>query len=64
MSLERAWKELVRRQQLRGRDVVYDLVMSGERVVQIHNSGCAFKEDHIRFVPMITADAADPRRVH
>ena len=62
MSLERAWKELVRRQQLCGRDVVYDRVMCGERVVQIHNNGCAFEEDHIRFVPMITADAVDPGR--
>ena len=32
--------------------------MSGDYVVQTHNSGCALEEEHIRFVPMVSPSVA------
>ena len=55
MSLERSWKEEVRRMQIRGQDESYSWIMAGRRVVQMYNSGTVDEDEHICFVPMVTA---------
>ena len=57
MSLERSWKEEVQSMQMRGQDESYSWIMAGRRVVQMYNSGTVNEDEHIRFVPMVTAGA-------
>ena len=58
MSLERSWKEEVRSMQQRGMDDVFLWIMAGERVAEIHNSGCVDHTNHIMCVPMIAGEIA------
>ena len=60
MSLEKRWKEEVKRMQMRGQDESYSWIMAGGQVVQMYNSGTADKDEHIRFVPIVSAYAINP----
>ena len=56
MSLEKSWKEEVRRMQTRGQHESYSWIMAGSLVVQMYNSGVVDKDEYIYFVPMVSAD--------
>ena len=53
MSIEKSWKEEVRRMTQREIDDSHLWILAGERVAARYNMGCTDQADHILFVPMI-----------
>lgn len=56
MSLERTWKEEVRRMETRGQDDSYLWIMAGRHVVGMYNNDIISNDEKIQFVPMVNAD--------